>query len=784
MLKSPRFVALIMWVIVTPLYADPPVASYIFPAGGQRGTTVSVRVGGLNLHGRPGFEMLGAGVAAPKQLQETKTVWFEGPLLPLPDSQQAEDYPKDHAGTVQIAADTPLGARHWCAWTAQGATPAMRFMVGDLPELVEEEIDGDPIPVAVKLPVTINGRTFPREDVDVWAIDLQKGQSVVCEVHAARLGTPLDARLEGLDPQGRRLAESDDIHGNDPVLRFTAPVDGRYQIRIHDIAYRGGQAHVYRLTLTSGPYVQSVYPLGGRRGTKTRFSLTGQALPNEPIDIDIPADAPREFKHRLTVGDAQSNEFLLDGDDWPEHFETERGDAAARGGVTPPLQPIGFTAPSVLNGRIDQPGDIDAWTFEAKKGEVWEIELRAGRLGSPLLGVVTITDGSGKELARAENQGNDPALSFTIPADGTYQVRIADRFRSRGGPAFAYRLRIAKPSGPDYQLRLAADALAVNRGGEVKLKINVERRGGFVGPIELKVEGLPKGVSAANATIAANQTSLDITLKAEADAPIQAARLTVRGNAKLGDQQVTRTATLPTPRGEPQVDSVLLAVAVPTPFKVVGEYDMRWAPRGTVHRRKYRIERNGFDGPLTVRLADRQARHVQGVTGPTVTVPAGMSEFEYGISLPPWMEMGRTCRVCVMAIGTIKDADGAEQVISFTSLQQNEQLVAVIEPGRLGVEIERESLTAEPGKAVVIPVRVSRGKGLRGPVKVELIVAGHIRGVTADPVEIAADRNEGTVSIRFAAAVGPFNAPALLRATLVENGRPVVAEAKVTLLAP
>lgn len=27
--------------------ANPPVASYIFPAGGQRGTTFNVRVGGL-----------------------------------------------------------------------------------------------------------------------------------------------------------------------------------------------------------------------------------------------------------------------------------------------------------------------------------------------------------------------------------------------------------------------------------------------------------------------------------------------------------------------------------------------------------------------------------------------------------------------------------------------------------------------------------------------------------------------------------------------------------------
>ena len=33
------------------------------------------------------------------------------PLLPLPDSQQAEDYPRDMAGEIRIAADAALGAQ-------------------------------------------------------------------------------------------------------------------------------------------------------------------------------------------------------------------------------------------------------------------------------------------------------------------------------------------------------------------------------------------------------------------------------------------------------------------------------------------------------------------------------------------------------------------------------------------------------------------------------------------------------------------------------------------------
>src|SRR5581483_4398546 len=67
------------------LHANPPVASYVFPAGGQRGTTVDVRVGGLNLYTSCGFELLGPGVAASKRLHQVPGRWFEGPLLPLPE---------------------------------------------------------------------------------------------------------------------------------------------------------------------------------------------------------------------------------------------------------------------------------------------------------------------------------------------------------------------------------------------------------------------------------------------------------------------------------------------------------------------------------------------------------------------------------------------------------------------------------------------------------------------------------------------------------------------------
>src|SRR4051812_1793218 len=102
------------------LHADPPVASYLFPAGGQRGTTVQVRAGGLYLHDRCPWELLGPGVKAASPLRRIATRWFEGPLLPLPDSQRIEDYPQDFTAFVRIAADAPPGHRRGRLWTSEG----------------------------------------------------------------------------------------------------------------------------------------------------------------------------------------------------------------------------------------------------------------------------------------------------------------------------------------------------------------------------------------------------------------------------------------------------------------------------------------------------------------------------------------------------------------------------------------------------------------------------------------------------------------------------------------
>ena len=715
--------------------ADAPVASYLFPAGGQRGTTVKVRAGGLFLHEKCSWELTGGGLKTTPSLLRAKTHWLEGPMLPLPDSQRQEDYPQDMLGEVAIDAKAALGARRFRLWTSEGAASGPAFIVGELPEVVEEARDGDTA-ATVTLPVTINGRIFPRENIDRWSFQVRKGETVTCEVHAARIGSPLDSRLEIRDPEGRVLAENDDYHGTDSLVSFTAPADGTYQARIQDSRREGSQRHVYRLTITTGPHVRHTFPMGGRRGEKVLFQLVGEGLDKPTAEVVVGADASASWMKALDIDELPSHRDMAKKVIWP----------------------------AVLEGRIDRPGAVNAWTLGAKKGDILELDLRATRLGSRLDGIVELTQAD-LVVQRVEREGR---TIVTIPKDGDYVLRVRDRYRSRGGPAFGYRLRVDRPR-PGFTLSLPSDSLTVNRGKPAPLQLAIERRGGFNDAIELSFAGLPADVKVTPDKIPAGATNVSLTFTPTDVAKVGVTRLTISGKAK----SVAHTMS----------DDLLLGVGLLAPFKLLGIYDQRNIPRGSVLKKTYKVDRNGYTGTLEAALADRQARHLQGVSGPRLTVAADRSEFEYPVTLPPWMEIGRTTRACVMIVGKVREG-GVEHTVSATSQAQNDQIIAVVETGRLSLEAGKKSIPIVAGKSVLLPVEVRRGKGLDGEVRIEFILPDHSKGVSAKPLTLGAGESKGFVEVRYAEGVGKASIAATVRATLKTPDGEVTAEASVELVGP
>jgi hypothetical protein len=385
--------------------------------------------------------------------------------------------------------------------------------------------------------------------------------------------------------------------------------------------------------------------------------------------------------------------------------------------------------------------------------------------------------------AAATETADPPPLAFAPAADGTYTVVVSEKFRRRGGANFVYRLRVVdgtEKMEPGFRLTVANDVFTVNRGGVVKVKVTAERFGGFNGPIEIKVDKEHANITAKSGVIPANQNATEVSFAVAANAVVGSRESSIQGTATINDMPVTVNAILPGSRIIPDESRLRLCVAMPTPFKIIDQYVMTSAPRGETYYRKYTIDRGTFVGPIQIQLADRQARHLQGVTGPVLTLKPGESEFEYPAFLPPWMELGRTCRVCVMATAKVKDADGREHTVSFSSTEQNQQMIVVVTPGRLDVALEKTSIRAEG--EVRLAVRVSRARSLAGAAKVEAVLPEHWKGVTAEPVVIAGDADGGELVLKFAKDAGPFNAPLVVRATVRTKDTPVTAEAKIEVV--
>ena len=128
MFASSRYAVLSLAVVLTVLSsasASSPGTSYIFPAGAQRGTTVKVIVGGRYLYDSCLWEMSGPGITVSETLKlAERQIWFEGPRIPMPDSQRSESYPKDQLGTVSVAKNARLGHRYYRPGPRKALPPA------------------------------------------------------------------------------------------------------------------------------------------------------------------------------------------------------------------------------------------------------------------------------------------------------------------------------------------------------------------------------------------------------------------------------------------------------------------------------------------------------------------------------------------------------------------------------------------------------------------------------------------------------------------------------------
>jgi hypothetical protein len=389
-MKRTGFLSLIAAIVVFGpqlALAQPPqpVVTFVFPAGAQRGKTIEATINGKDFQNANGARITGPGVTA-KIVQVVN--------------------PNAVRISLAVAPDAELGERDLRLITPGGISNRVRFFIGALPEIneVEPNTDRAKPQVLAALPILINGQILDN-DRDNFRFAAKKGQTIVCDVQARSLlaylpdTVPgfLDTSLTLLDPAGKVLASVDRFrHKPDSLLTYTIAQDGEYTLEISDVIYRGRGDFIYRLSIGVFPYLTNVFPLGWQRNSTAQIELRGVGLPAPTMSFPVPADSPARRLVGPIAGGIPTNVVPFAVGDVPEVRETEPNDTLAQANRVP--------MPTVINGRIQQPGDVDHFLVTAKAGQVMVFDVQARRLDSPLDSFLSQCHQRARRRARGERR--------------------------------------------------------------------------------------------------------------------------------------------------------------------------------------------------------------------------------------------------------------------------------------------------------------------------------------------------------------------------------------------
>lgn len=611
--------------------ASPELAS-ILPRGGQRGTPVTVTLGGSRLDDTEEIISYSGAIKIADLKVESATVL---------------------KATFQIDASCPFGEHLFRVRTKSGISYGRTFWVGPWPTLEEVEPNNQFAEAQAITPgVTLAG-IAKNEDVDYFKIEGKKGQRLNVEIEGIRLGTSFwDPYVAILDRKKFELATCDDsaLLVQDPHTAVILPEDGTYYIEVRDSSYAGNDNAFYRVHVGQFPRPTAIYPNGGKAGTQTEVTFLGDLAGPFQQTVLVPAtpgvDIPI-FATTSALGSAPSpNLFRIS--DLENVLETEPNNslAEAKAIASAPAVPIAF------NGVIAEAKDSDWFRFTAKKDQKLDFTVYARSLRSPLDPVLEIFNADGGGLNGNDDSGPNPDSrigNFAIPADGDYYVRVHDQL-NRGGPDFVYRVEITPPTASmtsyvtrfdrvDSQMR---QQMPVPRGGRYATLINVDRTN-WGGAVTWSAPNLPPGVTLESDPLPNGQGQYAILFAAAADAPLGNALADLvpePADPKEKEKSVSGrfSQKLELVQGEPNQTPYVVSSHSTLPVTVVDEVPFSLeivkpvvpiVQSGTMDLKVHATRREGFKAPITVRMM----WNPPGISSPgTISIPEGQSDGVYQIT--------------------------------------------------------------------------------------------------------------------------------------------------------
>lgn len=833
----------------------------VSPAGAKAGSTVEVVVAGRNLE-------------EPEKLTFSNPA-IKAKLVPAPKAEidPKTKQPRPVKGAlpadlfkfeVTIPADVPLGSLDVRLVNKWGVSNARTFVVGDLGEVEEKEPNNDvDQPQKVALNSTINGAIGSATDVDYYSFSAKKGQRIVLVVRASSIDSRCTPAVEVYDGKDRQLAANRNYQGDDAVTDFTAPEDGDYSARVYQFTHTmraqmqgnaipaGASDHFYRLTITTAPWIDAVVPSVVEPGKTATVTVYGRNLPNGKLDDsakidDVPLEkitmsvtAPAQGKGKLTISDnvmpsggwldgfelrvknasGSSNAFLLGLAEAP--VVVDKGDNDA------PETAQAISLPCEISGAIEKRRDRDWYEFEAKKGDRLNVEVISSRLGAPTFMSIALRNPATKadlyESPRTENtnvlarkffaRSEDPTIApFVVPADGKYQILVANLGDNLFGPRHTYAVRITKESVPDYRLVVLAspistpDVPTLPAGGQAAYTVLIQREKGFNGEVELSVEGLPAGVTCPPQVLGPSVRETTLALSAADNAAEWAGEIKIKGTATVKGQKMVRearSAGIIWPV-QPQQNlttfsrlerSTWLAVRGKPTFTLTTSIDKPTVVAGDKATIKVKVARPWADVKGAIQLSTYQAQGVQGHEYPInlrfnnnnnqpINVAANQNEVSLAVTVgndvPPGtynvVLRGQT-QVPYNKDPMAKQKQNVPVVATSTPVS-----ITVLPKSLATLSVATTNPTVKIGGETKLVVRVARLFEYDGKFDVKVELPKGAEGITVADVTIPEGKDEAELVIK-----APMGAPAgnranvVVRATATFNKTPIVHETKINV---
>ena len=457
-----------------------------------------------------------------KNLEGASEIQFENLGATVESFEPSKDRIK---AKIRIPRGIAPGPRALRVVTPNGLSNAVTMVVGrPIPSLLEiEPNNGYRKAQSVAAPCTVEGEIRNGNEVDVFAVEMKAGTTLVADCVAARAGSGLDALVTIFSPEGREIASDDDSFGQDAATWAFIEHDGRYYVQIQDAnganpdnAAEGLTTRPYLLAIGDVPLVISAFPAGGKRDTLTPMSLLGINLPEgrafgfRPPETSVVGD----FLLRVETPKGEANALIVRVSDHEEFTEADAEPA------DDPLRPAMVRVPGTINGRFAarDDGDIDYYhlipTFESD----YAISVYAAKVGSSADPVVAVVDLQGATQAEDDDAlGRDARILRRIGADGL-TIAVRDAF-GRGGPRAIYRIEVEPTQARRVDVTAHLGGRTVPRDGSIAVPITVARQG-MEGPVTVLSGELPEGVTAAPVTIPANANEGMLVFSAADSSPL------------------------------------------------------------------------------------------------------------------------------------------------------------------------------------------------------------------------------------------------------------------------